>query len=64
MARQIQRLIELTLQSRGSLAGSALFSLVNECSGPGQQLSKLILIDQKIKNGGERAQREHQIPHE
>jgi hypothetical protein len=50
-----------TREPTGAAGGAcpALLSSVNECFGPSQQFSKLILIDQKIKNGSQRAQREH-----
>jgi len=38
-------------------------ALVNEGFDPSQQFAKLVLIDQKIDDGSQRAQRENELPH-
>jgi hypothetical protein len=48
---------------RPARACPALPDLVNGCCEPSQQFSKLVLVDQKVEDNRQRAQREHKIPH-
>jgi hypothetical protein len=64
-ARSTQRICGRNISAKRAVSSvdavryPALLGSMNECFGPAQQFSKLILIDQKIEHRGQRARRKH-----